>query len=80
MGIARNMIGAGLRVLGVAGLAAGVMAGAANAADTIKIGVITDKTGNARFYAEPVLQGIMLATKVANANGGVLGKKIELVI
>lgn len=80
MGIARNMIGAGLRVLGVAGLAASVMAGAANAADTIKIGVITDKTGNARFYAEPVLQGIMLATKVANANGGVLGKKIELVI
>lgn len=80
MGIARNIIGAGIRVLGVAGLAASVAAGAATAQDTIKIGVITDKTGNARFYAEPVLQGIMLATKVANANGGVLGKKIELVI
>jgi len=53
---------------------------AAVAAETIKIGVITDKTGNARFYAEPVLQGIMLATKVINAQGGLLGKKIELVI
>lgn len=66
-------------------MAAGVVAsmaigGVASAADTIKIGVITDKTGNARFYAEPVLQGIMLAVKDVNASGGVLGKKIELVI
>lgn len=50
------------------------------AEDTIKIGVITDKTGNARFYAEPVLQGILLAAKVTNAQGGLLGKKIELLI
>ena len=66
--------------LGAAGLTAVLTMGAASAADTIKIGVITDKTGNARFYAEPVLQGILLAAKNANAKGGLLGKKIELLI
>ncbi|MDH3233156.1 MAG: ABC transporter substrate-binding protein [Alphaproteobacteria bacterium] len=66
--------------LGAAGLASVMTLGAASAEQTIKIGVITDKTGNARFYAEPVLQGILLAAKVVNAEGGLLGKKIELVI
>ncbi len=71
----RNLAAAAVAVAGVA-----LWGAVAAAQDTIKIGVITDKTGNARFYAEPVLQGIMLATKQANANGGVLGKKIELLI
>jgi branched-chain amino acid transport system substrate-binding protein len=66
--------------LGAAGLATALTAAPAAADETIKIGVITDKTGNARFYAEPVLQGIVLAAKVVNAQGGLLGKKIELVI
>jgi len=66
--------------LGAAGLASVMTLGAASAEETIKIGVITDKTGNARFYAQPVLQGILLAAKVVNAEGGLLGKKIELVI
>ena len=54
--------------------------GGAAAQDTIKIGVITDKTGTAKFYAEPVTEGTMLAAKIINAQGGVLGKKIELLI
>ena len=54
--------------------------GAAMAADTIKIGVITDETGRAAFYAKPVTQGVLLAAREINAAGGVLGKKIELVI
>jgi branched-chain amino acid transport system substrate-binding protein len=54
--------------------------GSAVAQSTIKIGVITDRTGNARFYAEPVLSGIRLAAKHLNSTGGLLGKKIELVI
>jgi branched-chain amino acid transport system substrate-binding protein len=66
--------------LGTAGLAATLTMGAASAADTIKIGVITDKTGTARFYSEPILQGINLAAKITNAKGGLLGKKIELLI
>jgi branched-chain amino acid transport system substrate-binding protein len=58
----------------------GMFTGAANAADTIKIGVITDETGRAAFYAKPVTQGVLLAVKEINAAGGVLGKKVELVI
>lgn len=45
---------------------------------TIKIGVITDRTGTAKFYAEPVTQGTILAAKVVNSQGGIMGKKIEL--
>ena len=52
----------------------------AQAQDTIKIGIITDQTGPAKFYAEPVTQGSILAAEWINANGGVLGKKIELLI
>ena len=67
----------------LAGVTAGAMAlsaGGAVAQDTIKIGVITDQTGPAKFYADPVTEGSILAAKWINANGGVLGKKIELVI
>ncbi len=61
----------------VAGLAC---AAPAAAQDTIKIGVITDKTGSARFYAEPVAQGVILGAKVINDKGGILGKKIEILV
>ena len=70
-----------MRTLPIAALAvATTFAGAAYAQETIKIGVITDKVGPAKFYAEPVTQGIELAAKIINAKGGVLGKKIELII
>lgn len=55
-------------------------AGAAFAQGTIKIGVITDKVGPAKPYAEPVTQGIVLGAKEINERGGVLGRKIELVV
>jgi branched-chain amino acid transport system substrate-binding protein len=67
------------RLLGACAVAA-VLAAPAVAQDTIKIGVITDKTGTAKFYAEPVTEGTILAAKIINAQGGVLGKKIELLI
>ena len=50
------------------------------AADPIKIGVITDETGRAAFYAQPVTEGVKLAAKEINAKGGILGRQIELVI
>lgn len=65
---------------GIAATAIGAAALPAAAQDTIKIGVLTDQTGRAKFYAEPVTQGTILAAEWVNANGGVLGKKIELVI
>lgn len=65
---------------GAAALAALAPISGAMAQDTIKIGVITDETGRAAFYAKPVTEGVILAAKEINAKGGVLGKKIELVI
>lgn len=61
----------------VALLASGGIAAAQN---TIKIGVITDRVGSGKFYAEPVTKGVELAAKVINDKGGILGKKIELII
>ena len=46
----------------------------------IKIGLITDKVGPAKPYAEPVAQGAMFAVKEINARGGVLGRQIELLV
>jgi branched-chain amino acid transport system substrate-binding protein len=50
------------------------------AQNTIKFGVITDRVGPAKPYAEPVTQGIEYAVKELNAKGGILGKQIELLI
>lgn len=77
----RNTINRRGFVVAVSGvLTAGLLSAPAYAADTIKIGVITDETGRAAFYAKPVTQGVLLAAKEINAAGGVLGKQIELVI
>ena len=56
------------------------LAGGALAQGTIKIGLITDRVGPAKPYAEPVTQGAQFAAKEINAAGGVLGRKIELLI
>ncbi len=53
---------------------------AAFAQETIKIGVITDKVGPAKPYSEPTLEGILFGAEQINARGGVLGRKIELLI
>ena len=68
----------GKATLAVAG--ALLLAGSALAQNTIKIGVITDKIGPAKPYAEPVLQGVEFGVKEINAKGGILGKKIELIV
>ena len=47
------------------------------AQDTVKIGVITDRVGNAAYYAGLIETGINLAVKEVNAAGGLLGKTIE---
>ena len=50
------------------------------AQEPIKIGVITDRVGGAKFYAEPVTKGVEFGVRMINARGGVLGRKLELVI
>ena len=55
-------------------------AGAIFSQETIKIGVITDRVGPAKPYSEPTLEGIQFGALEINAKGGVLGRKIELLI
>jgi branched-chain amino acid transport system substrate-binding protein len=53
---------------------------AASAANTIKIGFPIPLSGPVAVYGEPVLKGAELAVAEINAKGGVLGKKLELVV
>ena len=56
------------------------MTGAAGAQDSIKIGLIVDRIGFAKAWSEPITQGAIYAAKELNAKGGVLGRKVELLI
>ena len=69
----------GLAALAVAG-AIGGLAGTAAAQDTIKIGVTEPLTGAVAASGNYVTNGARIAEEVINRNGGVLGKKIQLVI
>lgn len=48
--------------------------------DTIRIGVVSEVTGNNATYGNSINNGIKLAVDQLNEKGGLLGKKIELVI
>jgi branched-chain amino acid transport system substrate-binding protein len=61
-------------------LAAALLPTAAQAQDTIKIGVITDRVGVSKPYAEPATEGIVYGASELNRKGGVLGRRIELLI
>ena len=66
-------------VLLIIGLVIGVgLVGLAD--DTIKIGALVPLTGAIAPYGPPILDGAKLAVDQINAAGGVLGKKLELVI
>ena len=49
------------------------------AADTIKLGILEDETGNFAIAVVPKIHAYELAVKEINANGGVLGKQLEIV-
>jgi branched-chain amino acid transport system substrate-binding protein len=65
--------------LGLA-LAAGLLTHTARAEDTIKIGAPFNVTGALSSLDAPALNGAKLKAKEINDAGGVLGKKIELVV
>lgn len=52
----------------------------AGSGDTVKVGANFEITGGVANYGSQTLNGIKLAVKQANDNGGVNGKKLELVI
>jgi len=70
-----------IKALGVA-LAAALfgMAAPAAAQDAIRIGLIVDRIGFAKAWSEPITQGAVYAARELNAKGGVLGRKVELLI
>src|SRR5215216_6818962 len=61
-------------------LGAMLLAGPAVAQDTIKIGVTQPLTGAFAASGNYVAQGAKIAEEAINAQGGVLGRKIQLVI
>jgi branched-chain amino acid transport system substrate-binding protein len=52
----------------------------AAAQNTIKVGVPMPLSGPAALYGEPAVKGVRMFVDELNAAGGVLGKKIELVV
>jgi branched-chain amino acid transport system substrate-binding protein len=56
-----------------------LLAGVASAADTIKIGLLAPTTGFAAADGESMVNAVKLAVNQVNAQGGLLGKKVELV-
>ena len=64
----------------IAVVAGALVALSAQAQETIKIGVITDRVGVSKPYSEPATDGMVFGANEINQKGGVLGKKIELLI
>ena len=59
--------------------ATGVLAAAAAAAEPIRIGSVLSVSGPAAFLGDPELKTLQLYVEKINAEGGVLGRKLELV-
>ncbi|HYG44515.1 MAG TPA: branched-chain amino acid ABC transporter substrate-binding protein [Bordetella sp.] len=57
-----------------------VLAGAAHAADTIKIGIPQPMTGPNTQYGTQIQAGALTAIETINAQGGVKGKKLEAIL
>ena len=56
-----------------------LMAGAALAQDTLRIGAINPYSGPMALYGDELARGYQIAIDERNAKGGVLGKKVDLV-
>jgi branched-chain amino acid transport system substrate-binding protein len=57
-----------------------LFAASAFSQETIKIGVITDRVGVSKPYSEPATEGVIFGADEINRKGGLLGRKIELLI
>ena len=56
------------------------LAGNALAAETIKIGLVTAMSGQSAKSGEAIVRGLSIAIDEVNAKGGLLGKKVELLV
>lgn len=53
--------------------------GSALAADTLKVGLLEDVSGDLAFMGKPKLNGSQLAVEEINKAGGILGRQVELI-
>jgi branched-chain amino acid transport system substrate-binding protein len=74
----RNLVHWGVAAVVAAGICS--TTGAAFAADPIKIGSILSVTGPASFLGEPEKKTLEMYVERINKAGGVLGRKVELVV
>jgi len=61
-------------------VAAALLAASTFAQEPIRIGVITDRVGVSKPYSEPCTEGTLFGAAEINRKGGVLGRKIELLV
>ncbi|HQF30265.1 MAG TPA: ABC transporter substrate-binding protein, partial [Hyphomicrobiales bacterium] len=67
-------------MMGAVTASAVLVAGSALAADTIKIGSVLSITGPASFLGDPEDKTLKMYVEKINAEGGVNGKQLELVV
>jgi branched-chain amino acid transport system substrate-binding protein len=68
------------RLLGALPLAFALLAAPAKAEDTVKLGLVAAMSGQSAKSGEAIVRGLSLAIDEINAKGGVLGKKVELLV
>jgi branched-chain amino acid transport system substrate-binding protein len=68
------------RRLLLAGAAATIVSLPAVAQETLKLGLVAAMSGQSAKSGEAIVRGLSIAVDEINAKGGVLGKKIELVV
>jgi len=68
------------RRLLLAGAAATIVCLPAHAQDTLKLGLVAAMSGQSAKSGEAIVRGLTIAIDEINAKGGVLGKKVELVV
>ncbi len=59
--------------------AAGTGSTTSEGGETVKVGLNYELSGNVSTYGQSLVQGIELAFKEINADGGVLGKQVEMI-
>jgi branched-chain amino acid transport system substrate-binding protein len=69
-----------IRLALVAGTAALFAPLPAKAQDTLKVGLVAAMSGQSAKAGEAIARGLSLAAEEINAKGGLLGKKVELLV
>lgn len=67
------------KLAAIAAVATGLLASGLASAQNIKVGSFLSVTGAAAFLGEPELKTLQMYVEKVNAEGGVLGRKLELV-